>query len=95
MKREIIYKGKLYPVLDIFVSHESYYPDGEWLIIGKESLRDMLSKDSNGFDEKVNPESVRVDEYIYSYVPDDVFDRGDIKEITEKWLDEKFELAGE
>ena len=90
--REVEYKGNKYNLIGLHVKHNEYYPDGAYLYVASESFGELLEKNSDEWDTKVDKEAVEIDELIYHYIPDDVFEKGDKKEIAEKWLDEPMEL---
>ena len=82
------YKGKKYPTMMICLKHPEIYPKGAWQRISTNSFSDALT---GGTGEYTEPRAIELDEKIYGYIPDDAFERADLKDIAEKHLDEKFE----
>lgn len=93
MKKTIEYQGKKYFLLELCIKHKEIYPEGQWVRVAPESFGEILEENSKGWDMKVDAEAVEIDEMIYHYIPDDIFEKADLKEIAEEHLDEKFELV--
>lgn len=90
--KEIEYKGKRYKLMGLHVKHKEYYPEGAYLYVAPESLGEDLQDENS---EYTDPKAIEIDELIYHYIPDDVFEKGDKKEIAEHYLDEPMELMEE
>lgn len=79
-RAEVKYWGKSYPLRLCKDPKREYEGD---IAIGSESLENDLMHDGAFFDEKAQA----IDEGIYFYAPDDVFNSLDDEEF-QKWIDE-------
>lgn len=84
------YKGKKYPLLSLCIKHKEIYPKGQWVRVAQESFAEILQDKDGDYTE---PEAIKIDELIYHYVEDDVFNTADKRRIAENELDEKFEYV--
>ena len=87
--REVEYNGKKYNLMQLHVRHKEYYPDGTYLYVAPLSLGEDLQDENS---EYTDPKAIEIDEMIYHYIPDDVFEEGDKKLIAKEFLDEPMEL---
>lgn len=91
--KELTFKKKKYPILEIKVFHKEYFKQGQWVRIAKESLNDALYKSGLKDEDsgEVSGEAVEIDENIYHYVGKDIdFDKVKVGDMI--MLDEEMKV---
>lgn len=86
----IIYKGKKYKILKLIITYKKDKVNKMAVEVAPQSLADAMG--DKIYD--VPSEEEQIDEFIYHYVPDEVIEKGDLKDIAENHLDVKFKFEG-